>query len=283
MAQSKPLRIRLLSIPDCPLVESARSVLKNSLAKTHINYIVEDTVGDYGSPTILIDGFDVTGRSSELSNQVSCRFDLPTEEQILAALRGLSVLNCGSLLTRQLQASAFRILLQTARPVPVDHLAAGVDAGITSSIEDLQRCGHIQLDPDGCIVGALGLSLRPTMHGLSIDGSKLWAWCALDVIGIFGFLRASGASHSKDPYSGENILLEFVDGISEDDKHFVFLCDVQSHNAICEDWCPNVNFFTSTQSAEAWREASGVTGSCVSVGNLRPVAVEIWSRLLAAN
>jgi hypothetical protein len=35
-----------------------------------------------------------------------------------------------------------------------------------------------------------------------------------------------------DPYSGENILFEFVDGISEDDKFFVFLSDVQNHNAI---------------------------------------------------
>lgn len=213
MTQSKPLRIQLLSIPDCPLVESAHSVLKNSLAKTHINSIVEEAVGDYSSPTILVDGFDVTGRSRELSNQVSCRLDLPTEEQILAALRGLSVLNCGSLLARRLQASAFRILLQTATPFPVDRLATGVDADITSSIEDLQRCGHIQVNPGGCIVGALGLSLRPTMHGVSFDGSKFWAWCALYVIGIFGFLRASGASRSMDPYSGENILLEFVDAI----------------------------------------------------------------------
>jgi hypothetical protein len=113
------------------------------------------------------------------------------------------------------------------------------------------------------------------MHELSVDGSKLWAWCAFDMIGIFGFLRASGVPHSADPHSGENILLEFVDGISDDDKHFVFLADVQSHNAICEDWCPNVNFFTSTQLAEGWREASGVTGSYVSVRNLRPIAVDM--------
>ena len=140
-------------------------------------------VGDHSSLTVLIDGFcyGTLARANQL--------DLPTEEQILAALRGLLVVNYGSLPTRQLQASAFRILLQTAKPVPADHLTAGVDAGITSSIEDLQRSGHIRLDPNGCFVGALGLSLRPTMHGLSIDGSKLWARCALDVIGIFGFLR----------------------------------------------------------------------------------------------
>lgn len=94
MAQRKPYRIQLLYVPDCPLVESARSILKKSLAETHVDAVVEELVGDYSSPTILIGGFDVTGRSREPENQASCRLDLPTHEQILVALRGLSALNC---------------------------------------------------------------------------------------------------------------------------------------------------------------------------------------------
>jgi hypothetical protein len=116
-----------------------------------------------GSPTILVDGFDVTGRLREIENQASYRLDLSTQEQILGALRGLSVFGCGSQPTERLQASAFRMLLQTAKPIPVDRLAARMNAavGITSGIEELRRPGHIQLDSDGCIVGAIGLSLRP--------------------------------------------------------------------------------------------------------------------------
>lgn len=68
MAQRKFLRIQLLYVPDCPLVESARSTLKNCLAQTHVNTIMEEFVGDYSSPTILIEGFDVTGRLRELEN-----------------------------------------------------------------------------------------------------------------------------------------------------------------------------------------------------------------------
>merc|ERR1712093_217358 len=96
MTQRKSLQIQLLSVPDCPLVESARSALKNSLAQTHIDTVVEELVGDYSSPTILVDGFDVTGRPREPKNQASCRLDLPTEEQILVALRGLSVVSAHS-------------------------------------------------------------------------------------------------------------------------------------------------------------------------------------------
>jgi hypothetical protein len=94
MAQRKPYRIQLLYVLDCPLVESARSILKKSLAETHVDAVVEELVGDYSSPTILIDGFDVTGRSREPESQASCRLDLPTHEQILVALRGFSVPNC---------------------------------------------------------------------------------------------------------------------------------------------------------------------------------------------
>lgn len=285
MAQRKSFRIQLLSVPDCPLVESARSTLRNSLAQTHIDAIVEELVGDYSSPTVLIDGFDVTGRPREPRNQASCRLDLPTEEQILVALRGFSVLNCEGPLTGRLQASAFRILLQTVKPVSVDHLAARMDAtvGITSGIEELQRSGHIRFDSDGCIVGALGLSLSPTMHELSIGGSRLWAWCAFDVIGIFGATRASGLARSVDPCNGEKVLLEFADGIPQDKEPIVFMADVQSNSALYEDWCSKVNFFTSAQSAEVWGQTNGVAGSLVSVGNLVAVALEVWSRLLARN
>jgi hypothetical protein len=286
MAQRKSYRIQLLYVPDCPLVESARSTLKKSLTQTHVDAVVEELVGDYSSPTILIDGFDVTGRPREPANQASCRLDLPTQEQILVALRGVSVLavlSCEGALMGRLQASAFRLLLQTVKPVSVDHLVTriGASAGITSGVKVLDRSGHIRLDPDGCIVGALGLSVRPTMHELSIDGSRLWAWCAFDAIGIFGSLRASGSAQSTDPYSGENIALEFADGIPQNREYVVVMPDVQSNSAICEDWCSKVNFFTSVQSAEEWGQVNGVAGSLVSVGNLVPIAVEVWSRLLA--
>ena len=88
---------------------------------------------------------------------------------------------------RSLSLSILRILLQ------IDHLAARIDAtaSVASDIAELRRSGHIRLDSDSCIVGALGLSLRPTVHEQSINGSILWALCVFDVIGIFGALRTN--------------------------------------------------------------------------------------------
>ena len=81
-----PVRIQLFHVPDCPLVDRVRATLRSSLAKASAPVVVEEIEGSYPSPTLLIDGIDVTGRS--LEPDASCRLDLPTEEQILTALSG---------------------------------------------------------------------------------------------------------------------------------------------------------------------------------------------------
>jgi hypothetical protein len=73
-------RIRLLSVPDCPLVGRVREML----AAMGVAAEVEELVGAYPSPTLLVDGRDVTGR--EVGGGACCRLDLPTEAQIREAL-----------------------------------------------------------------------------------------------------------------------------------------------------------------------------------------------------
>ena len=230
----------------------------------------------------LVNGFDVTGRPRKPDGVMSCRLDLPTEEQILAALRGLTVLGCASELERQIEATAFQTLLRTVKPVFLDHLAKTMEtsaATISSCIDKLRQVGHVRLDSDGHIVGIFGLSLTPTVHELSIDGMRFWAWCAFDVIGILGALHASGSVRSLDPFSNEIIRLEFINGIPQDRSLTVYMADLPK-SSVCDSWCPNVNFFTSVASAEAWGQANKTAGSSVSAGALVPVAREVWSRFV---
>lgn len=79
-----PISVTLLSLPDCPLIGQVRSTLRDCLTRSGASVVVERLEGPYPSPTLLIDGADVTGKS--LVQQPSCRLDLPTEEQIMAAL-----------------------------------------------------------------------------------------------------------------------------------------------------------------------------------------------------
>jgi phytanoyl-CoA hydroxylase len=77
--------VQLLSVPDCPLVDRVRAALRHALSQSGINAAVQECVGAYPSPTVLIDGRDVvTGEPP--ASQACCRLDLPTAEDILAAL-----------------------------------------------------------------------------------------------------------------------------------------------------------------------------------------------------
>jgi hypothetical protein len=78
------IHIQLLHVPDCPLVEELRGRLDRCLSRRGLNVIVEELEGPYTSPTLLINGTDVTGRPVAVGP--SCRLDSPTEDEILGAL-----------------------------------------------------------------------------------------------------------------------------------------------------------------------------------------------------
>ncbi|HEX4213825.1 MAG TPA: alkylmercury lyase [Candidatus Dormibacteraeota bacterium] len=79
-------RIEILHLPDCPLVDRVRESLHRVLSTASVRSEITEHVGNYPSPTLLVDGRDVTGRP--LGEFGVCRLDLPSDEQILAALRG---------------------------------------------------------------------------------------------------------------------------------------------------------------------------------------------------
>ncbi|MFH5227597.1 DUF4158 domain-containing protein [Antrihabitans spumae] len=79
------VRVQLLHVPDCPLVERVRDTLTACLHDTLIPVQVEELEGEYPSPTLVIAGRDVaTGQPPQLVT--CCRLDLPTYEQIWTAL-----------------------------------------------------------------------------------------------------------------------------------------------------------------------------------------------------
>lgn len=76
--------IQILRVPDCPRVSQVRALLERGLSRVGLTAQVHELEGSYPSPTLLIGGTDVTGRTPEMA--ASCRIDLPTEDQIVAAL-----------------------------------------------------------------------------------------------------------------------------------------------------------------------------------------------------
>lgn len=79
------VRVEILHVPECALLQRARELVATGLAATSVpGATVECVPGDYPSPTILVNGMDVSGR--DLAPGAVCRLDLPSEEQLRAAL-----------------------------------------------------------------------------------------------------------------------------------------------------------------------------------------------------
>lgn len=81
------MRIELLTAPECPNAEPARTVVSECLAKLGLDVPIAHLVGHYPSPTLLIDGIDVMRPESGPPTEDACRLDLPTHQCVLDALR----------------------------------------------------------------------------------------------------------------------------------------------------------------------------------------------------
>ena len=63
---------------------SVRALIHRAFIASGIEGTIEEVVGDHPSPTVLVNGVDVTGRSYE--SGAACRLDLPTDVQLGDAL-----------------------------------------------------------------------------------------------------------------------------------------------------------------------------------------------------
>jgi len=80
-------RIELRWVPHCPNVDRVRQALYDVMAELEIGIdVVEERVGDYASPTVVVDGLDVITRKLPRPG-AACRLDLPTRAQLIDALR----------------------------------------------------------------------------------------------------------------------------------------------------------------------------------------------------
>jgi hypothetical protein len=84
-ATCRATRIQILQVEDCPLAGRLIDDVETSLAAAGVDEPVEVLVGDYPSPTLVIDGVDVvTGEA--VAGWPRCRLDLPSRAQIDAAV-----------------------------------------------------------------------------------------------------------------------------------------------------------------------------------------------------
>ncbi len=77
-------KVQILKVPGCPNAAQVRALVEEVLAGAGVRADIEELEGPYPSPSVLVDGVDVTGCPA--GTRASCRLDLPSREQVLMAL-----------------------------------------------------------------------------------------------------------------------------------------------------------------------------------------------------
>lgn len=85
--------VELRAVPDCPNLNATRDLLHACFAEAGFPVEVVERIGEYPSPSILIDGRDVTG--VDPLGAAGCVVRPPTAEQIRAALRTAATMGAG--------------------------------------------------------------------------------------------------------------------------------------------------------------------------------------------
>ena len=87
MTETTSVRVELLLSADCPNASGARRVVADALDELGLAVAVDERVGDFPSPTVLVDGVDVMTDAVGVQPAQACRLDVPTRPRMLAALR----------------------------------------------------------------------------------------------------------------------------------------------------------------------------------------------------
>jgi alkylmercury lyase len=156
-------------------------------------------------------------------------------------------------------------LLANGKPISVEQLADSWEMPLkqVKAILEQARGGSLEVDEDGLLVGASGLSQNPTPHRMNIDGQTLYAWCAFDSIFLPGFLGKTVRVESEDLVNGQIIRLTISsEGITELYPSTVMLTlsvlgvsGSSSRVGPESEVCGQINYFTSRESAEQWAKA----------------------------
>lgn len=183
----------------------------------------------------------------------------------------------------QIRKVGFGLIYETGAPVPLDLLAERSDLSI-SEVETrltlIEDTGRARRNTKGDLVGIAGLSLEQTPHSVRIEGRDFWTWCALDAVGIFSALRATGTVRSSPPGRNESLEIEFRRGATESSAS-VFIAGGYDGKDVFRSWCPKVNFFATAGEAHSWAARKGVEGDVVTIPEIAGTAGSIWQSVVS--
>ncbi|MPY89490.1 MAG: alkylmercury lyase [Luteitalea sp.] len=185
-----------------------------------------------------------TATIDELWEAACCHFPVVSQEEQRAGIVLLRELAGGEPVTIAQLARALGTPTETAEALTRD-----------SALSPFVHAGE-----EGRIQGFWGLSVTPTHHQLTVNGRKLWAWCAPDSLEHPELLGDTAEIESRDPETGQLIRLTVsparVEAV-EPTGAVVSMRRPETWNAtsaarIMASACHFHFFFASRESGERW-------------------------------
>lgn len=145
-------------------------------------------------------------------------------------------------------------LLAAGQPVSIEQLASALDR----EPAEVQRLVHdmadTEIDDQGRIVGA-GLTLRPTPHGFSVNGHRLYTWCAFDTL-VFPILLGQPAwvespCHASGRPVHVTVRPDAVTYVNPPGA-VVSLVPAGMERPLRRGFCDHVHFFCAATLASSW-------------------------------
>jgi hypothetical protein len=269
--------VELRAVPDCPNLGATREVLRACLAEAGLSLTIVERVGEYPSPSVLVDGRDVTG--ADPHGPAACVLRPPTAEQIRAAVQAASGPDApgedvsgvpggkccqpgGAIRTDRPQRAAalppetravHRQVLRhfaTTGTAPSDadlaEVAAGAGLDPRAVLRRLAEDDLVAVDEAGQLVAAYPFSPTPTPHLVDAAGVRMYAMCAVDALGIPAMLGRDATITSTDPQIGDPIAVTVTNGdaaFTPASSVVVYAVSGLGSRSV-DTCCHTINFFT---------------------------------------
>jgi hypothetical protein len=266
--------VELRSVADCPNLDTVRDALAAALADLGGQATVIEQVGDYPSPSVLINGLDVMGAAAGAT--AACRLVLPTSEDIRAALREAIAVRENQVPDpravrpeRSDRAARLPHPLRQMHVAILRHFAATGSAPTSAEINSTARAAGldpaaalhalaaddlIAIDTAGRLLAAYPFSPAPTPHRVSLPTTSVHAMCAIDALGMPFMLDSDAVITSTDPHTGEPVQVTVTGGkvrFQPPDAVVVHAATPATGRSV-DTRCSTINFFAGTGSARAW-------------------------------
>lgn len=265
------MNIELRSVPGCPNLPPARDLLRACLAELGLPLSVAEVVGEYPSPSVLVDGMDVMG--IPVGAVSSCRLDVPTADAIRAALRRAIDASDGSACCeggpirvdrplraadlpadlREVYRSVLRNFATTGTAPALTDLDVPVGIEPADALARLAGMDLLAMD-EGRLAAAYPFSPTPTDHVVRLGAVSVHAMCAVDALGMSAMLGQDTVITSVDPHTGHPIQVTMTGteaAFTPADAVVVYAASGATGRSV-DTCCTTINFFTSQTSAHAW-------------------------------